>query len=129
MKKFKVLLIDDDDLFLYLTERTLQKFSLLETINSINDVKDAQAYLNSCVARHDPFPDAIFVDMNMPGMNGMEFADLYNHQYSNLYPDTKLVMLTSSISRKEKAKAMNIPSVVDFMEKPLTEDKLNRLLL
>lgn len=129
MKKFKVLLIDDDDLFLYLTERTLKKVSCLEEINSINDVRDAQAYLISCVARHDPFPDAIFVDMNMPGMNGMEFADLYSQEFLNLYPDTKLVMLTSSISRKEKAQAMEIPSVSGFMEKPLTEEKLNRILL
>lgn len=129
MKKFKLLLIDDDDLFLYLTERTLKKVPCLEDISSVNDVKDAQAYLNSCVARQDPFPDAIFVDMNMPGMNGMEFADLYRNEYFGRYPDTKLIMLTSSISRKERAQAMDIPSVSDFMEKPLTEEKLNRLLL
>lgn len=129
MKKFKVLLIDDDDLFLYLTERTLKKVPCLEKISSVNDVKDAQAYLNSCVSRHDPFPDAIFVDMNMPGMNGMEFADLYKNEYFGSYPDTKLIMLTSSISRKERAQAMEIPSVSDFMEKPLTAEKLNRLFL
>lgn len=122
-----VLLIDDDDLFLYLTERTLQKAPCLGKINSCSSVAEARVYLDSCISSQQPFPDAIFVDVNMPGMNGMDFADLYSQEYAPHKPETKLVILTSSISRKEKVKAMEIPAVNDFMQKPLTTEKLNSL--
>ena len=108
---------------------SLRKVPYLERLTSMENVEEAREYLNSCVERAQPFPDAIFVDLNMPGMSGMEFAELYTERYAALYPDTKLVMLTSSISRREKAQALDIPAINDFMEKPLTIEKLNRLLL
>lgn len=128
MKKAEILLIDDDTLFLFLTEKTLDKYRGQLNIKSIDNVKEALAYLEACKAGEHHFPDGIFVDLNMPGMCGMDFAGLYNEQYAPLFPDTKLVMLTSSISRKEKEKAMNIPAVNDFIQKPLTKDKLIHLL-
>lgn len=128
MKKIKVLLVDDDDMFLFLTEKTLEEVSYLDYINSIKSVKEARAYLDSCIASQSPFPDVIFVDMNMPEMSGMDFANLYSQEYAAQYPETKLVILTSSISRKEKVKAMDIPAVNDFIQKPLTEEMLNSLL-
>lgn len=129
MKKADILLIDDDTLFLFLTEKTLGKVPEQLNIHSISKIEEARAYLESRASNKEQFPDAIFVDLNMPGMSGMEFADYYNRQYAPHFPDTKLVMLTSSISRKEKAKAMEIPAVKDFLQKPLTIEKLNRLLV
>lgn len=128
MKKAQILLIDDDTLFLFLTEKTLAKYPGQISIKSIDNVKEALAYLESCKAGEHEFPDGIFVDLNMPGMCGMDFAGLYNEQYAPLYPDTKLIMLTSSISRREKEQAMTIPAVKDFMQKPLTREKLAQLL-
>ena len=128
MKKADILLIDDDTLFLFLTEKTLKKAPEEVNIHSISKIEEARAYLESHASK-EQFPDAIFVDLNMPGMSGMEFADYYNQQFAPLFPDTKLIMLTSSISRKEKAKALEIPAVKDFLQKPLTMEKLNRLLV
>lgn len=125
----KILLIDDDDdLFLYLTEKTLQNTEFIEDISSMANVDEAKAYLEACVSSNTPFPDVIFVDMNMPRMNGSDFAHFYSKEYAALYPDTKLVILTSSISRKEKVKTMEIPVVKDFIQKPLTEAKLKDLI-
>ena len=128
MERPKILMIDDDPLFLSLTEMTLKDSPRLGDINGIADVEDAKSFLDSCKSGENPFPDAIFVDMNMPGMNGMDFVELYRREYAKLFPQTKLVMLTSSISRKEKIRALEFPEISDFMEKPLTEDKLNHLL-
>jgi two-component SAPR family response regulator len=126
-KKINVLLVDDDDLFLFLTERTLNKSACLENINSCGSVAEAQAYLENCEKGPSPFRDVIFVDMNMPLMTGMDFAEWYNEKYGLTHQDSRLVILTSSISRKEKVKAMEIPAVYDFMQKPLTPEKLNSL--
>ena len=127
MDKVNVLLIDDDELFLFLTEKSLGKSNYIGSLKSFDELADAQDYLDSCMAKNCPFPDVIFVDMNMPGMNGREFAQLYSEKYYGKYPDTKLVILTSSISRKEKVDAMEVEAVKDFMQKPLTEEKLKNL--
>lgn len=129
MKKAKILLIDDDILFLSLTRRTLQQASYLQKINCISHVKEAREYLDSCIAGGCPFPDVIFLDIDMPGIGGLDFADLYSRRYAEQYPDTKLVILTSSNSRRDKIKALEISAVKDFVQKPLTEEKLNRLFV
>ena len=128
MEQAKILLIDDDELFLSLTKKTLDKTSYLKKINCINHVKDAREYLDSCIIFEQPFPDIIFLDIDMPGIGGLDFADLYSRRYAPLFPETKLVMLTSSNSRKNKVKAMEIPAIKEFVKKPLTQEKLHSLL-
>ncbi len=129
MKKAKVLLIDDDELFIFLTTKILRKAPCLEKLDTMESVDKAKVYLSDCEKNSILFPDIIFVDMNMPKMNGMEFAQFYNEQYAPQHQETKLIILTSSISRKEKEKALFIPAVHDFMQKPLTVDMLNSLIL
>lgn len=129
MKKAKILLIDDDTLFLSLTERSLRQTSYLKKINCLTHVKDAREYLDSCIENELSVPDLIFLDINMPGISGLDFADLYSRRYADQFPDTKLVILTSSNCYKDKLKAMKIPGVDEFVQKPLTEEKLTQLLL
>lgn len=86
VKKVKILLIDDDILFLSLTRRTLQQASYLQKINCIIHVKEAREYLDSCIIGGPPFPDVIFLDIDMPGIGGLDFADLYSRRYLNNTP-------------------------------------------
>lgn len=129
MKKAKILLIDDDTLFLSLTRKVLKDAACLEKIKCFTHVKEVREYLDGCVEEKLPFPDVIFLDLDMPGIGGMDFADLYSRRYAQEHPGTKLVILTSSSSWKDKAKALQIPAVEEFVQKPLTTEKLNSLLL
>jgi CheY-like chemotaxis protein len=129
MKKAKILLVDDDPLFLSLTRKALGEAACLEKIRTATHVKDAREYLDFCVEGEIPFPDAIFLDINMPGIGGMDFADLYSRRYAHQFPDTKLVILTASSNPKDELKAMKIPAVDAVLQKPLTVEKLNDLLL
>lgn len=126
--KTKILLIDDDELFLSLTSKALQNVSYLKRINCKSHAKEAREYLDACIEHGYAFPDIIFLDINMPGIGGLEFAELYSRRYAERFPATKLVILSSSISRKDKVKAMEIAAVDEFILKPLTTEKLNELL-
>lgn len=125
----KILLIDDDPFFLSLTQKTLKNAACLEKVSCVTHVREAREYLDFCIEGDLPFPDAIFLDIHMPGIGGMEFADLYSRRYANQYPDTKLVILTSSSSSVDKVKAKEIPAVTEVVQKPLTTEKLYNLLV
>lgn len=129
IKKKSILLVDDDRLFLTLTQKKLQKIPYLDQVNCILTAQEAREYLDACVSSQLAFPDVIFLDINMPGIGGMDFADLYGRRYAEHAPKTRLVMLTSSNSNKERKLALKIPAVDDFIQKPLSEEKLSRVFL
>ena len=129
MKKTSILLIDDDTLFLSLTRSALKKVPFLSEVEDLNDVKEARRYLDSCMLEERPCPDVIFLDINLPGIGGLDFAEMYSRRYAEKFPKTRLVILSSSNSYKDRKAAMSIPAVDDYIEKPLTKEKLNRVLL
>lgn len=128
MKKHKLLLIDDDPLFLMLTKRVLKNSPHIAQLDTAESVQAAQAYLHSCTKNGQPFPEVIFVDMDMPLVGGLEFAADFTSSFYLHYPQTKLVMLSSSISQKDLKTALEIGAVADFIEKPLTPEKLQKVL-
>ena len=71
------------------------------------------------------FPTAIFLDINMPRMNGFEFLE----EYENTFPDKNLpiiVMLTTSLNSSDQQISKKY-KIHDFMNKPLDENMIHRL--
>ena len=63
------------------------------------------------------FPDVIYVDLNMPVLNGFDFIELYEQEFLRDHPDSKIYMLSSSLRPEDKKKAMNYKCVKDFVSK------------
>ena len=122
------MLIDDDVVFLTLTKKILRAFGGLKKIKCMREAKQAREYLDACVAAQKAFPNIIFLDIGMPGIGGLECAELYSKKYHSLSPNTRLVILSYSVWWKDKKAALSIPGVYDYMNKPLTEEKLQLVL-
>jgi CheY-like chemotaxis protein len=70
-------------------------------------------------------PDLIFLDINMPIMDGWEFLDACIEESRDTIP---VFLLSSSINPADKARAMNYSQVLGFLSKPFTSQKLDDVL-
>lgn len=109
-----ILLLDDDDTSNYVIRRILLNIEKVE-VDSCKSVNEALSYLEKTC------PDAIFLDINMPEVNGFEFLDILAKK--NLCPSADIIIVTSSLLDSDKQKAMKYGSIKDYIVKPLTQKK------
>jgi CheY-like chemotaxis protein len=121
-----IMLIDDnpDDNFFH--ERVIKRNHAAEVVVAKQSGVEAINYLKS-KKDNDLHPSLIFLDINMPGMNGWEFLEEYNKLEEKYKSQAIVIMLTTSDNPddKMKAKGMNIAS--DFKTKPLTKEILEEV--
>lgn len=126
MKKFKSILLIDDDLATNEFHRIiLNHADVTESISTVFSGQEAIDYL-TCSGDYKsegtnyPQPDLILLDINMPGMNGFEFIEKYKEIKEKQKGKNIVVMLTSSINPEDKEKALKIEEISDFKSKPLS---------
>ena len=119
-----VMLIDDDHDDNYFHERAIRQLNDTTAIVVRNTGHEALTYLKLQNDRIDPHPDLIFLDINMPGMNGWEFLNEYNKLKKELQGLAIIIMLTTSDNEEDIARATEWSFVSDFITKPLTGEKM-----
>lgn len=132
MKKLNcILLIDDDEPTNFLNQFILEGMGCANNIRVAQNGIDALSYLEKTVTDYEnyPLPELIFLDINMPAMNGWEFLERYAQLSSEKKADVVIVMLTTSLNPDDRAKAGNIKEVDGFESKPLSEEKVKELLI
>lgn len=119
----KVLLLDDDEINNFTVEAVLGSVKFIERYEIKESGWEALEYLKQCEENND-FPDIIFVDINMPEMDGHEFIERYEALFWKNHPATKISMLSSSVSEADRRRSLSYSSVSEYAFKPLTEEKL-----
>ncbi|ASV06189.1 hypothetical protein B2G47_09645 [Leptospira interrogans serovar Canicola] len=128
-KKLKcILLIDDnqDDNFFH--ERVIYKGSYAEKVVTKQSGQEALIFLKNKFNNIEPFPDLIFLDINMPGMNGWEILEEYKKLDQEFQTSTIIIMLTTSDNPDDKNKFSHFGSTSDFKTKPLTNAMIDEIL-
>ena len=119
-----ILLVDDDyDDNLY-HKIIIKKMEITESIDEVNNGLEALEYIT---AREIP-PELIFLDINMPKMNGWEFLERYKDLDASQKAKTVIMMLSTSANPDEIQKAKEIEEVSGFQTKPLTPESMTEIL-
>lgn len=127
-KPKQLLLIDDDTIIQILFEAALSEIEAHVHYTYMDTGAKALSYLRSHLQDKENFPDIIIVDLNMPVMDGFEFIEQYEQDFFQLFPLTQNIVLTSSVSEKDRSRALQFKSVKGFISKPLKAEKLASLL-
>ena len=128
-----VLLSDDDEPTNYMSSMLLEERGCAEQIKVAESGAKALSYLtnseqSSVDTEHITFPDIIFLDINMPAMDGWEFLDNYKKLENKHRGKVIIIMLTTSLNPDDKIRAENIPEISGFENKPLTAEMIDRVL-
>lgn len=127
----KILCVDDDPITLMLCKKVISKAEFSNEIDTTLNGEKALIYLENIIEKKDKntiFPELIFLDLNMPVMNGWEFLDEFStEKYSKVFKDTKVIVLSSTIDPKDIEKSKSYPMVINFLSKPITSEILKSI--
>ncbi len=127
IKKAKtVCIIDDDKIYVYGLKRINSLKQLCPNLIEFPNGKEAMDFLIN-PDNADNLPDVIFLDMNMPVMDGWDFMDNYAKIKPQLGKKIHIYMVSSSINEEDINRAKNISDISDYVVKPVTRDKMEEL--
>ncbi|MCM4151099.1 response regulator [Arenibacter sp. N53] len=122
-----VLLVDDDDATNFIHNYVIKEAGFAEHIKVVENGQEALDYLKSKNEKEYLRPNLIFLDINMPVMDGWEFLEQYKHLDEELQGHMMVVMITTSLNPDDKLNAKSHDIVDHYMSKPLTVEMLHDL--
>jgi CheY-like chemotaxis protein len=119
--------LDDDSVFHRIIEFAHSKSSPYKNIYHYYEAKHLINYIWTHRNDNANLPDVIFVDINMPIIDGWAFLDAYDRIYPTLCKKATVYITTVSVMAKDKAKAVSYPFVEEYIVKPITTNKLKAI--
>lgn len=120
-QKYRVVLVDDNEVDNYLHERALTLSGRAELLNVFTDPLSALEWLSDVCNQ----ADLVFVDLNMPGMNGFEFIQRFKQMTDATTRGAEVIVLSSSLLEEEHSATKDLG--IRFEAKPLTINSFTRL--
>lgn len=119
MKKH-IIIIDDDPISIIILKKNLELITISQEIATFSNGKDAFNHLEKDYLKDEKY--VIFLDLNMPEMNGWEFLNKVEHLI--LPQNTTIYLLTSSINKADMEKAKQFTLIEKYLSKPISKEVL-----
>ena len=113
-------IIDDDHIYVNLLKKIIETRKLCENLLIFNDGKQSIDYFEALLHNldEDKIPDIIFIDLNMPVMDGWEFIDRFTKIENKFNKVITLYIVTSSIDPADISRAKSLLNIQDYLIKP-----------
>ncbi|QLG45570.1 response regulator [Costertonia aggregata] len=125
MGKFKtVCIIDDDEISVFGLKRYMSQVDFCENLLVFKDGEEALQELKKHILDNRALPDAIFVDLHMPMLDGWEFIEEFSRLQQNTILLKNIYILSSSVDKKNIEKAKKFGLEGNYLIKPITPEIL-----
>jgi len=122
-----VFLIDDSELDNFVSRNVIQQAKYSNNIMDFLFAGNALDFLRSIESDQEDIPNVIFLDINMPVINGFEFLKEFETLPGPVRKKAKIVILSSSLNPSDIEKTTASPYVIKYLNKPLSVQKLKEL--
>lgn len=123
-----VCVIDDDEIYIYLIKKSLAALDVEHSINAYANGLEALKGFKALIDQQQPIPEIIFLDINMPIMDGWEFLKGFKEIQTLLPNQIPIYIISSSIAAEDKEKAKKFPEIVDYLSKPVELETLESII-
>lgn len=122
-----VCVVDDDDIYQFTVKYEIERTQLVDHIKFFSDGEQAIHFLETASDNPSQLPDIVFLDINMPIMDGWDFLEEFAQLKPKLGKKITIYMVSSSNNEKDMERARQITEVADYIIKPVTREKLTTL--
>ena len=121
-------LIEDDEVCAFVTQKIIENSHLVKQIKVFTNGKEAIDFFKLHAADAELLPEIIFLDLNMPIMDGWEFIEEYLKLKPKLAKKMALYIVSSSIAAEDVNRIKRIQEISDYIIKPVTKEKFAELI-
>jgi CheY-like chemotaxis protein len=119
--------VDNDEVYLFLIRKVIEKKyngrKILEFYNGLEAIE----FIKENIDEPQLLPDIIFLDINMPVMDGWEFIESFKRIKNEIAKPITIYMVSSSVDEADMERAKNIKEISEFVCKPMTIEKVNHI--
>ena len=128
LQNFNICFIDDDGVYKFFMKRVLKIKNLAEDIMSFDDGEQAFEYINENKKNPEKLPDLVFLDINMPIMDGFQFIEEYTKIRSEINKKITIYMVTSSIDPIDLERSKKYSEISAYITKPINVETIQQII-
>lgn len=122
-----IMLVDEDEIDNIINQKIIEANNFSENIVVFQQGQEALDYLHDNSGTPATLPDLIFLDINMPVMDGFQFLEEFEKLPESVHQKVKIIMLSSSISPRDIDRAASNRFVIKYLNKPLNSRYLQAI--
>lgn len=124
----KICIIDDDEMYQFIVKRHIAKVYPEAELISYKNGAEAIEGFKALSATGAPQCDIIFLDVNMPVMDGWQFLSALGEMFPEMGKAVDIYVVSTSLDARDKEKALADKNVKGYISKPIPADKLSQII-